>query len=127
MRFAIFTAAVLTACTTAAALLGAGTAAAAEPFGQPDRVGLHLSHQETAAIADGPLPALVSMLVPPNRIGAGLKTDTKIYHDDSGNVHASLRQVMTEAASYPDGTITLYINAPGTHDGRVLDIYQQWN
>ncbi|MFE7800623.1 hypothetical protein [Nocardia sp. NPDC057440] len=127
MRFAVFTAAVLAACTTAAALLGAGTAAAVEPIGQPDRVGVRLSHQETTAIADGPLPALVSMLVPPNRIGAGLKSDTRIYHDDSGNVHASLRQVMVEAASHPDGTITVYLNAPGTRDGRVLDIYQQWN
>ncbi|MEV6428575.1 hypothetical protein [Nocardia sp. NPDC051463] len=127
MRFAVFTAAVLAAFTTTAALLGAGTAAAAEPIGQPDRIGVRLSHQETAAIADGPLPALVSMLVPPNRIGAGLKSDTAIYHDSNGNVHASLRQVMTEAASHPDGTITLYINAPGTRDGRVLDIYQQWN
>ncbi|MFD0365115.1 hypothetical protein ACFQZZ_27090 [Nocardia sp. GCM10030253] len=127
MRFAVLTAVVLTAFTAAAALLGAGSAGAVVPIGQPDRVGMHLNHEETMAIADGPLPALVSMVVPLNRIGAGLKADTEIYRDDNGGVHASLRQIMVEAADHPDGTVILYVNAPGTRDGRVLDIYQQWN
>jgi hypothetical protein len=127
MRFAVITAAVLTAFTTTAALLGAGSAAAVEPIAQPDRIGAHLSHEETATIADGPLPALVAMIVPLNRIGAGLKSDTEIYRDDGGAVHASLRQVIAEAAGHPDGTVSLYLNAPGTRNGRVLDIYQQWN
>jgi hypothetical protein len=126
MRFAVLNSA-LAAVAALTTLLGAGSAAAAVPISQPDRFGVRLSHEETAAIAGGPLPALVSMVVPLNRIGAGLKGDTEIYHDDSGGVHASLRQVMLEAASHPDGAVTLYLNAPGSRNGRVLDIYQQWN
>ncbi|MFE5283472.1 hypothetical protein ACFRAQ_00685 [Nocardia sp. NPDC056611] len=106
-----------------------GVAQAAVPLVQIDqgRVGVALSHQETAAIADGPLPAVVSMFVPLSRMGAGLEPDTTIYKDDKGGVHASLRQVMMEAADHPDGTVTLFVNLPGTKGGRVLDVYQNWN
>ncbi|WP_327110417.1 hypothetical protein OHB12_21795 [Nocardia sp. NBC_01730] len=132
MRIAIVSATVLTVFTAAVgatATLGVGSAAAAEPIEQIDqgRIGLHLNHEETTALADGPIPAIVTMLVPLNRIGAGLKTDTGIYRDGNGGVHASLRQVVVEAASHPDGTVTFYLNAPGTRNGRVLDIYQNWS
>jgi len=126
MRFAVISA-TISAAVAAAVTFGAGSAAAAEPIAQPDRVGLHLNHAETATLGDGPLPALVTMVVPLNRIGAGLKGDTTIDHDENGSVHASLRQVITEAANHPDGTVVLYLNAPGTRNGRVLDIYQNWN
>ncbi|MGO4615188.1 hypothetical protein AB4305_10610 [Nocardia sp. 2YAB30] len=132
MRIAIVSATVLTAFTAAVgatAALGAGSAAAAEPIEQVDqgRIGLHLNHEETIALADGPIPAVVTMIVPLNRIGAGLKNDTGIYRDGNGGVHASLRQVVSEASSHLDGTVTFYLNAPGTRNGRVLDIYQNWS
>ncbi|MFD7844685.1 hypothetical protein ACFV4K_17325 [Nocardia sp. NPDC059764] len=106
-----------------------GVAQAGVPLVQIDqgRVGVALSHQETVAIADGPLPAVVSIFVPLSRMGAGLEPDTTIYKDDKGGVHASLRQVMMEAADHPDGTVTLFVNLPGTKGGRVLDVYQNWN
>ncbi|MEU7630598.1 hypothetical protein AB0C34_11495 [Nocardia sp. NPDC049220] len=128
MRIAIVSAATLTAVVGAIVTLGAGSAGAVEPIEQLDqgRVGVRLDHAETKALAGGPIPALVTMVVPLDRIGAGLKSDTAIYRDHNGGVHASLRQVMLEAANRPDGTITLYLNAPGTRDGRVLDIYQNW-
>lgn len=125
MRFAVISAAIFAA--LAATAVGAGSAAAADPIVQPDRVGLHLNHAETAALGGGPVPALLSMVVPLNRIGAGLKGDTEIYRDENGGVHASLRQVIMEAASHPDGTVTVYVNAPGARNGRTLDIYQNWN
>ncbi|WP_433659814.1 hypothetical protein ACQPW1_45205 [Nocardia sp. CA-128927] len=127
MRFAMFSAAVSTALVGAAVVFGAGAAAAVEPVAQPDRIGLQLSHDETKSIADGPIPAIVTMFVPLNRIGVGLKSDTGIFKDENGGVHASLRQAIMEAANHPDGTITLYVNAPGTRNGRVLDMYQNWN
>ncbi|QIS16064.1 MULTISPECIES: hypothetical protein [Nocardia] len=122
MRIAIVSAAFV----ALAASFGAGAAAAADPVSQPDRVGLRLSHGETLGLSDGPLPAIVTMMVPLNRIGAGLKGDTKIFRDDQGGVHASLRQIIMEAADHPDGTVTIYLNAPGTRNGRVLDVYQNW-
>lgn len=114
---------------TAGLAAAPGVAQAGVPLVQIDqgRVGVALSHQETAAIADGPLPAVVSMFVPLSRMGAGLEPDTTIYKDDKGGVHASLRQVMMEAAEHPDGTVTLFVNLPGTKGGRVLDVYQNWN
>ena len=126
MRFAVISATIF-AVLAAAVTFGTGTAAAADPVSQPDRIGLHLDHAETAALGGGPLPALVTMVVPLNRIGAGLKSDTEIYRDENGGVHASLRQVIMEAAGHPDGTVTVFVNAPGTRDGRALDIYQNWN
>ncbi|RDI52011.1 hypothetical protein [Nocardia mexicana] len=113
----------------AAALGGATTAAAGTPVAQPDqgRIGMNLSHDETAALADGPVPALVTKVIPQSRMGAGLQPDTQLYRDENGNIHASLRQVINEAADHPDGTVTIYLNAPGTHGSRVLDIYQRWN
>lgn len=118
---------VAAAAVFATVALGAN-ARAAEPVADPaqGRVGLRLSHDETARLAGGPIPALVTMVVPLNRIGAGLHSDTQIYRDDEGGVHASLRQVISEAATHPDGAITVYLNAPGTRDGRILDIYQNW-
>ncbi|PXX65004.1 hypothetical protein DFR70_10465 [Nocardia tenerifensis] len=127
MRFALFSAAVSTALVGAAVAFGAGAAAAVEPIAQPDRIGVQLSHAETQAVAGGPLPAVVTMFVPLNRIGVGLKADTGIYKDENGGVHASLRQAIGEAANHPDGTITLFVNAPGTRNGRVLDVYQNWS
>ncbi|MFC9439116.1 hypothetical protein [Nocardia sp. NPDC057030] len=127
MRFALFSAAVSTALVGAAVAFGAGPAAAVEPVAQPDRIGLQLSHEETQTIADGPIPAIVTMFVPLNRIGVGLKADTGIYKDENGGVHASLRQAIMEAANHSDGTITLFVNAPGTRNGRVLDMYQNWS
>lgn len=128
MRLATFGAGLLAAVAWAVTI-GAGDAAAGAPIAQLDqgRIGVHLSHEETAAIADGPLPAVVSMIVPLNRMGAGLHPDTEIYRDDNGGVHASLRQVVMEAAQHPDGSVVVYLNAPGTRGGRVLDVYQAWN
>ncbi|MFD0000360.1 hypothetical protein [Nocardia sp. NPDC127526] len=107
---------------------GAGDAAAGVPIPQFDqgRVGVHLSHEETAAIASGPIPALVSMVVPLSRMGAGLHPETQIYRDENGGVHASLRQVVMEAATHPDGSVVVFFNFPGTRGGRVLDVYQNW-
>ncbi|KAA8889895.1 hypothetical protein F3087_00780 [Nocardia colli] len=123
----MFSAAVSTALVGAAVAFGAGPAAAVEPVAQPDRIGLQLSHEETKTIADGPIPAIVTMFVPLNRIGVGLEADTGIYKDENGGVHASLRQAIMEAANHSDGTITLFVNAPGTRNGRVLDMYQNWS
>lgn len=124
MRIAITSA--IFAAAAAASCLGAGNASAAVPIGQADRIGVTLSHEETAALSGGPIPALITKFVPLSRIGAGLKGDTKIHRDQQGGVHASLRQIIMEAADHPDGTVTLYLNAPGTRDGRVLDVYQNW-
>ncbi|MGN2635682.1 hypothetical protein ACWEKT_32725 [Nocardia takedensis] len=119
----------LAASACAAVGLGTASAHAVVPVADPaqGRVGVRLSHDETVGLAGGPIPAVVTMVVPLNRIGAGLHSDTQLYRDERGGVHASLRQVVAEAAAHPDGAITLYLNAPGTRDGRVLDIYQNWN
>jgi hypothetical protein len=114
---------------TGGALLGAAPAAAAVPVVQPDqgRIGVNLSHPETAALADGPLPALITKIVPTNLLGAGLQPGTQLYRDENGIVHASLREVIEEAADHPDGSVTMYLNAPGTRGSRLFDIYQRWN
>ncbi|MEV5651834.1 hypothetical protein AB0L57_26610 [Nocardia sp. NPDC052254] len=127
MRSAIFGVALLT--TLAGSVAAAAGASAAAPVIQPDqgRAGVVLNHDETDALADGPLPALVTMVIPQNRIGAGLKPDTQLYHDENGNVHASLRQVIQEAASHPDGNVAVFLDAPGSHGTRILDVYQQWH
>ena len=127
MRSAIFGVALLT--TLAGTIAGAAAADAASPVIQPDqgRAGVVLNHDETGALADGPLPALVTMVVPMNRIGAGLKPDTELYHDENGNVHASLRQVIQEAADHPDGSVAVFLDVPGSHGTRILDVYQQWH
>ncbi|MFF7938948.1 hypothetical protein ACFZC5_04490 [Nocardia gamkensis] len=128
MRIAIVSVGVLAVVAGAAVTLGAGSAAA-QPFDQLDqaRLAVPLDHTATTMLAGGPIPALITMVVPPNRIGAGLKDDSSIYRDDRGAVHATLRQVVLEAAGHPDGTVTVYLNAPGARNGRVLDIYQHWN
>ncbi|MCM6774886.1 hypothetical protein NDR87_25930 [Nocardia sp. CDC159] len=128
MRTILFGATLFTA-MAAAAIGTAGTAAAATPIAQPDesRIGITLSHDETAALAGGPLPALVGMIVPPSRMGAGLRPDTQLHRDENGGIHASLRQVIMEAAERPDGTVTVYLNAPGSHGARLLDVYQRWS
>ncbi|WP_054816019.1 hypothetical protein [Nocardia arizonensis] len=128
VRTVTLAAGALAAGALTAVAVGAGTAAAAQPVLDPQegRAGIALSHDETARVADGPIPALVTMVVPLSRIGAGLHSDTQIYRDQQGGVHASLRQVISEAAAHPDGSITVYLNAPGTRDGRVLDVYQNW-
>ena len=125
---AISSAVLFIAAGAMAASFGSGDAAAAEPIidAEHARAGVELDTGETAALAGGPVPALVGMAVPASRIGAGLHDQTKIQSDDSGGVHASLRQVMLEAANQ-DGHVTVMLNAPGTRDGRMLDVYQHWN
>ncbi|AYF73547.1 hypothetical protein D7D52_06405 [Nocardia yunnanensis] len=126
MRVVLFGVGVVMAAVGVAA--GAGAAAAGVPIVQIDqgRVGMLLSHDETVAVADGPTPAVVSMFVPLSRMGAGLQPDTRITKDEKGGVHASLRQVIMEAGDHPDGNVLIYVNAPGTRGGRVLDVYQNW-
>ncbi|MEV6277607.1 hypothetical protein [Nocardia sp. NPDC051832] len=129
MRIAITRTFTLAALCAACAALGSGTAAAVDPVLQLDqgRAGVRLSHNETVAVAAGPVPALVTMFVPLTKIGAGLHPDTEIYRDQYGGVYASLRQVVAESATHPDGTISLLFNAPGTRGGRVMDVYQHWS
>jgi hypothetical protein len=112
-----------------AMLAGTATAAAIAPVAQLDegRIGVTLSHEETVALSSGPLPALIGMLVPAGRVGAGLHRETQLYQDDRGGVHASLRQVVLEAADHPDGTVSFYLDAPGSHGARLLDVYQRWD
>ena len=126
MRKAVFGVVLLT--TLAGTVAAAAGAGAATPVIQPDqgRAGVILNHAETGALADGPIPALTTMVVPMNRIGAGLKPDTQLYHDENGNVHASLRDVIQEAADHPDGNVVVFLDAPGAHGTRLLDVYQQW-
>ncbi|MFC4125998.1 hypothetical protein [Nocardia rhizosphaerae] len=126
MRFGVTSTALGTGFVAAGMVLGAGQATALVPQTQPDRIGAQLSHEETVALGAGPIPAITAMFVPAHRIGAGLHRDTNLYRDADGGVRATLRQVVTEAASHPDGTVTVYLNAPGTRGGRVFDIYQQW-
>ncbi|RMI30865.1 hypothetical protein [Nocardia stercoris] len=111
-----------------AILAGTGTASALEPVSQPDqgRIGVNLTHDETVALADGPIPALLSMVVSPSHLGAGLQPDTQLDRDPNGGVHASMRQVIMEPAAHPDGTVTIYLDAPGSHGPRILDIYEHW-
>ncbi|MFE3544051.1 hypothetical protein ACFXK0_13900 [Nocardia sp. NPDC059177] len=127
MRFGVTSTALGTGFVAAGIVVGAGSATAFAPQVQPDRLGVVLDHQETVALAGGPIPAVTAMFVPADRIGAGLHRDTTLHRDAAGGIHATLRQVVTEAAGHPDGTVTVYLNAPGTRGGRVFDIYQQWN
>ncbi|WP_083884321.1 hypothetical protein [Nocardia higoensis] len=119
----------VTTAALAALVLCAGPAAAAEPVldVEQGRAGAHLNHDETVWLAGGPIPALVTMVIPPGVIGAGLQPDTKLWRDENGNIHASLRQVISESARHPDGTVSIFLNAPGTRHGRVLDVYQDWS
>ncbi|MFR9753774.1 hypothetical protein ACL02S_22435 [Nocardia sp. 004] len=126
MRIGIISALAAGAASTVAFGTGSAHAEPLDQLGQ-GRIGIHLDHNATTTLADGPIPAVITMVIPPNRIGAGLKDDSAIYRDEYGAVHASLRQVVLEAANRPDGTVTVYLNAPGTRDGRILDIYQHWN
>ncbi|MFB7876488.1 MULTISPECIES: hypothetical protein [unclassified Nocardia] len=126
MRFGVTSTALGTGFVAAGVLFGAPAAGALAPQIQPDRIGVTLSHEETVALGAGPIPAVTAMFVPPDRIGAGLHSDTALYRDERGGVHATLRQVVTEAAGHPDGTVSVYLNAPGTRGGRLLDIYQAW-
>ncbi|MFF3571699.1 hypothetical protein [Nocardia jiangxiensis] len=121
---ATLTALMGTALTCAATAASAGALVA-----QPDqgRIGISLSHAETAALADGPVPALVTKVVPLNRMGAGLHPGSRIQRDQHGGVHASLREVLLESAAHPDGNVVVFLDAPGTHGPRVLDIYEHWN
>lgn len=127
MRIAISGAAVSLA-SVAFGVLGAGTAAAAEPVLDPEnaRAGFALTHAETAALAGGPVPALVDHVIPPSRIGAGLHSETRLYRDEQGGVHASLRQVMLESVDN-DGSVIVFFHVPGARHGRLLDIYQRWD
>lgn len=125
MRFGTRTA-LCAGLAVAGTALGSGAATAFAPQVQPDRIGAQLSHEQTVALGAGPIPAITSMFVPANRIGAGLHRDTTLRREGDGGVRATLRQVVTEAASHPDGTVTVYLNAPGTRGGRVFDIYQHW-
>ncbi|WP_216901727.1 hypothetical protein [Nocardia alni] len=111
------------------ALAGAAPAQAAQPIPQPEqgRIGVALSHEETAALADGPVPALVSKVIPLNRMGAGLRSDSQLERDARGGVHASLRQLLAESAAHPDGHVIVFLDAPGSHGPRVLDVYERWN
>ncbi|MFD6392436.1 hypothetical protein [Nocardia sp. NPDC060259] len=126
MRFGVTSIALGTGFVAAALIFGAGSATAFAPQVQPDRIGAQLDHEETVALGAGPVPALIAMFVPPNRIGAGLHRDTTLHRDADGGIRATLRQVVTEAASHPDGAVTVYLNAPGTRGGRVVDVYQHW-
>ncbi|WP_067861697.1 hypothetical protein [Nocardia shimofusensis] len=112
----------------AALAICAGPATAAEPVLAIDqgRAGVHLNHDETVWLAGGPIPALVTMVIPPSSLGAGLHPDTALWRDGNGNIRASLRQVISESARHPDGTVSIFLNAPGTHNGRVIDVYQNW-
>jgi hypothetical protein len=128
MRTVLLGAALVTA-LSGLTLTDAARAAAGAPIVQPDqgRVGVVLSHDETAALADGPIPALVSSVVPLSRMGAGLHAGSQLERDTHGGVHASLRQLLLESVDHPDGHAIVFLDVPGSHGPRLLDVYQRWH
>ncbi|MQY18250.1 hypothetical protein [Nocardia macrotermitis] len=121
--------ATLTALAGTALTCAATAASAGQVVAQPDqgRIGVSLSHEETAALAEGPIPALIGKVVPLNHMGAGLHPGSRIYRDPRGGIHASPRELLLESAAHPDGNVIIYLDAPGTHGSRVLDIYEHWS
>lgn len=107
----------------AAAVIGAGTAAAAVPIAAPDEglYGVQLSPGETQALANGPVPALIGQAVPKGNLSVGVEPDSNLDQDE-GFVYASLREVIGEAANRPDGKVDLLI-APGPE----LVVFQDWS
>ncbi|MFI6172367.1 hypothetical protein ACIBCN_36700 [Nocardia sp. NPDC051052] len=107
----------------AAAVIGAGSASAVVPIAAPEAgiYGVQLSPGETQAMANGPLPALISQVVPHSALSVGIEDDSALDQDDD-NVYASLREVIGEAASRPNGKVDLFL-APGPE----LVIFQDWS
>ena len=122
---------ILTVLTGAAIAMGlaAGTAGAATPVVDPGagRVGVSLSPQETAALSDGPIPALVGRAIPGNRTGVHLAPDS-YFEDDNGRIVTSLEGLFHETASHPGGYINAYLtdpNNPANHNVAFI-ISENW-
>ncbi|NNH70487.1 hypothetical protein HLB23_11535 [Nocardia uniformis] len=105
---------------TAAALIGAGSAAAATPLVGPGAVGVDLSPGETAALASGPVPALVDQVVPYDATWVALAPGSQLADNDAWRF-APLRDIIGETVEHPDGHVALIVS-PG--DG--LGVIQDW-
>ncbi|WP_282783276.1 MULTISPECIES: hypothetical protein [unclassified Nocardia] len=104
----------------AATVIGAGSAAAATPVAGPGAVGLELTPGETAALASGPVPALVDQVVPYNATSVALAPGSQLAENDAWRF-APLRDIIGEAAAHPGGNVAVLVSPA---DG--LIVVQNW-
>ncbi|MEV6771731.1 hypothetical protein AB0N05_24210 [Nocardia sp. NPDC051030] len=107
----------LTATVSGAVIAGAiaaGTAAAVTPVGYPQygTYGVELSHGETQALANSPIPALADRFFPGPVISVGTAPGSTLPQDDY-HVFAGLPDVVGEAAAHPGGTVDIYADSQG--------------
>ncbi|MTE13260.1 hypothetical protein [Nocardia aurantiaca] len=98
-----------------------GTASAATPFVIPQigAAGVELTHDETQALADSPVPVLIERYAPRNAVIIGLKSDSTLAQNGN-SVYADMPAIIGEAAGHPDGSVDMALTPKG------LVILQVW-
>ncbi|MFE3223003.1 hypothetical protein [Nocardia sp. NPDC059228] len=104
-----------------AGLAAAGTASAATPFVIPQvgAAGVELNHNETQALAESPIPALIDRYAPHNAVIVGLQPDSTLIQNGQA-VFADMPAVVGEAADHPDGSVDVVLSPKG------LGVFQVW-
>ena len=129
MRIKTFTTAIGTvlAGATLAAVVGGGTASAITPYTDPTTgaLGVGLSHSDTVALANSPIPDLVDRIVPANKTGIGLGPGSSLPQAN-GRLFAPLSAIVGEAAAHPNGYVNVYLLDPNRYHGEVLGVFQHW-
>ncbi|UFS93410.1 hypothetical protein [Nocardia huaxiensis] len=105
-------------------IFGAGSASAVQLYGPHEPgdgpyVGLTLTHDETVAVANSPIPAILDGVIPNSELRYALNPGSTVPVQDS-RTDASVSDVVTEAARHPDGIVSLVFTDPAYYR------YQLW-
>ncbi|WP_460723582.1 hypothetical protein [Nocardia heshunensis] len=113
-----------------AAVLGAGSASAAEWSVNPDDgyVYIALDHNETAFLSNTGIPDWIDQTSTPQHQFAdpAWYSTSPLFQDSYGNWYSgySFAQLWREAATHPDGSVDLWLTDPGQYNGTVVQMRQ---
>ncbi|MFE3188822.1 hypothetical protein ACFXHA_07405 [Nocardia sp. NPDC059240] len=119
IRTAVATVGIALAGAAAAATMSAGSAAAFTPYVDPGTgivVAVDLNHDETVALANSPIPAMITQINQANNRIAPDPYFSQLPKLD-GTVYATLASTVGEAAATPGGRVGLAVVDPAVFRG----------
>ncbi|MBF6333711.1 hypothetical protein [Nocardia transvalensis] len=114
-----------------AALLGAGSASAAEFEVDPAEgyAGVYLSHDDTVLLANTPVPDWLDQIATPDNTYVVSAPYTRYQRiegpDDEGWIVATPADLWREAATQPDGSVSVYWLDPARYEGYSFEVRQE--
>lgn len=105
---------------SAATVMGAGSASAVQVWSDPGYVGISFDHNETAFLANTPVPDWIDQWSTPRRqfVDPAAYSTRPAYEGSDGTWYSgySFAELWREAAAQPQGSVGLWLTDPAKYE-----------